>query len=166
MTRCAKYQLLDWSRSGWKDWGGVLGSKWLLCLTSTKLLLSCLELSWVELRNNILPAELWFQKQGNTTVFTIFSLRTYALNSLQIKIIKNSWKISMLKTLTEYRKLNARILHKKIVEHIHEFEGTRHCNKEENKTKQEVVHRWRNSSCSCTTGIFRILSRNWRCASR
>ena len=26
-------------------WGGVLGSKWLLCLTSTKLLLSCFELS-------------------------------------------------------------------------------------------------------------------------
>ena len=31
-------------------WGGVVvvvGSKWLLCLTSTKLLLSCFELRWV-----------------------------------------------------------------------------------------------------------------------
>ena len=31
-------------------WVVVVGSKWLLCLTSTKMLLSCFELSSVELR--------------------------------------------------------------------------------------------------------------------
>ena len=49
MSVCAKFQLSSWFRSGRKVWGGV-GFKWLLCLISTKLLLSCFELSWVELR--------------------------------------------------------------------------------------------------------------------
>ena len=45
----AKFQLSNWSRSDWKDcgWGWVVVSKWLLCLTSTKLLLSWIELRWV-----------------------------------------------------------------------------------------------------------------------
>ena len=51
---CDKFQLSSWSRSGRKVCGGsgVVGgwNTWLLCLTSTKLFLSCFELSSVELR--------------------------------------------------------------------------------------------------------------------
>ena len=56
MSIFAKFQLSSWSRSCLKVWGGGgaaqeqnICSKWLLCLTSTKLLLSWFELRWGQL---------------------------------------------------------------------------------------------------------------------
>ena len=49
MSVCAKFPLSSWSRSSRKVCcgSGVVVSKWLLCITSTKLLLRCFVLSWV-----------------------------------------------------------------------------------------------------------------------
>ena len=59
MSVCVKFQLPSWSRGCLKVFG--VGSRWLLCLTSTLVALSCLELSWVRVAfwQFYDPLEIW-----------------------------------------------------------------------------------------------------------
>ena len=96
MPNCSSLAGPEVPEKFWVVLGGV-GSKWLPCLTSTKLLLGCFELSWVTLGfDNIFNKNLiWKKSIFEKTFFLAFFFQNVLYHSVIWQMQCYKWNVTL-----------------------------------------------------------------------